>query len=176
MDIHVKRISTITVLILRTNIRSSFRFFYRNRNISVFGAFYHSTLTFHENTFQKSVKAFFDTLTITTTTIPWAAPLSVLIRSTWNFPGCSPLVRAHLWVFYPNIFRNDNLNLVLRTSFCWTFRTHDPPFSTRIDTAAPSCIGYSERSTLIKKRKGTRFRVCFIHLTSHVARSNESTS
>src|SRR6218665_3172015 len=41
--------------------------FNRNRNISLFGAFYHLTLTFHENKFQKSVKAFLDTLTITTT-------------------------------------------------------------------------------------------------------------
>lgn len=45
---------------------------------------------------QKSVKAFFDTLTITTTCtiIHWAAPLSTLIRPTWDFPGCSHMVRA----------------------------------------------------------------------------------
>src|SRR6218665_107932 len=43
--------------------------FYRNRDISLFGAFYHSTLTFPENKFQKSVKAFFDTLTITTNSL-----------------------------------------------------------------------------------------------------------
>src|SRR6218665_2600785 len=67
--------------------------FYRNRNISLYGAFYHSTLTFHENKFQKSVKAF------STSLLLQIRQFYVLI--TCNFPSCSPLVRAHLWVFYP---------------------------------------------------------------------------
>src|SRR6218665_2853051 len=63
--------------------------FYRNRNISLFGAFYHSTLTFHENKFKKSVKAFFDILTTTNTTI--LCGNYVKFSKLLTFGPCSPL-------------------------------------------------------------------------------------